>query len=326
MKVRDQWEVFILQLKIRTRRPCKPATIAAYESFWRVWIEPHLGNMDLSKLENGAMRQFVSVLTQAKLSPASIVNIIQVVKGIVASAVDSNGNEKYARTWNNDFMDLPIIVKEDQETPILDAGAVQGAILEASGQYAPLFALLAATGLRINEALALKMGSHPESSYWSPRQSKLVIRKGLYRGQEQSPKTVSGVREVDLAPRINDYLISCLKDRAPGDFLFTNHNGGPLCLQSVYDAKKELGLPGLHSFRRFRITHLEKMDVPRGLAMFWTGHAAGDVHEIYIKMGKDIKARKDWAEKAGIGFELPTGENYVEEEKQEERQEEMADV
>ena len=167
------------------------------------------------------------------------------------------------------------------------------------------------SGLRINEALALKMGSDAESSYWSPRQSKLVIRKGLYRGQEQSPKTVAGVREVDLAPRINDYLISCLKDRPPGDFLFTNHNGGPLCLQSVYDAKKELGLPGLHSFRRFRITHLEKMDVPRGLAMFWTGHAAGDVHANYIKLGKDIKARKDWAEKAGIGFELPKEGEYM---------------
>ena len=218
MKVRDQWEVFILQLKIRTRRPCKPATIAAYESFWRVWIEPHLGNMDLSKLENGAMRQFVSVLTQAKLSPASIINITQVVKGVVASAVDANGNQRHPRKWNNDFMDLPIIVKEDQETPILDAGAVQDAISEASGQYAPLFALLAASGLRINEALALKMGSHPESSYWSPRQSKLVIRKGLYRGQEQSPKTVSGVREVDFgAPhqRLSHFV---LKRSRPGRF------------------------------------------------------------------------------------------------------------
>ena len=61
------------------------------------------------------------------------------------------------------------------------------------------------------------------------------------------------------------------------------------------------------------------MDVPRGLAMFWTGHAAGDVHANYIKLGKDIKARRDWAEKAGIGFELPKEENYEDEKQEEQR-------
>ena len=40
--------------------------------------------------------------------------------------------------------------------------------------------------------------------------------------------------------------------------------------------------------------------------MFWTGHAGRDVHDGYVKLGKEIEARKTWAFKAGLNFELPT--------------------
>ncbi len=73
----------------------------------------------------------------------------------------------------------------------------------------------------------------------------------------------------------------------------------------MYDVADRIGVPGYHSFRRFRITHLENMGVPRGMAMFWTGHASRNVHETYIKFERDLQARKEWCEKAGLGFEIP---------------------
>jgi integrase len=67
---------------------------------------------------------------------------------------------------------------------------------------------------------------------------------------------------------------------------------------------KALGLEGFHSLRRFRITHLQLANVPETLVKFWAGHAAKDITARYTKVGSEISARKDWSEKAGLGFSL----------------------
>src|SRR4029077_19954064 len=89
-------------------------------------------------------------------------------------------------------------------------------------------------------------------------------------------------------------------------FLFANSIGGAVAQRTLYDAKNKIGLPGFHAFRRFRITHLENMGVPLGLINFWAGHAGKSVHDRYVKLNKDVEARKEWAAKAGLGFELPS--------------------
>ncbi len=56
--------------------------------------------------------------------------------------------------------------------------------------------------------------------------------------------------------------------------------------------------------RRFRETYLEGQGVARMLMKFWTGHAAEDITERYIKFGPQIEERKQMAVKAGLGFSL----------------------
>ena len=38
---------------------------------------------------------------------------------------------------------------------------------------------------------------------------------------------------------------------------------------------------------------------------FWIGHADKSITDRYSKMSKRIQTRKEWAEKAGLGFNLP---------------------
>ncbi|MDA4130665.1 MAG: site-specific integrase [Thaumarchaeota archaeon] len=296
-----QFDTFWSQLTARKRNPPKPATLAAYRSYWKNWVNPEIGRLEVSQVENGAMKGLVSKLASVNLSPATIAGITQLVKGIVASAIDDNGNCLYVRKWNAEFIDQPVI--QDQDAPVIGREALSEAISRAQGQSRTLYALLAGSGLRISEALALKVGPRPGSSYWDPDQSKLVIRKALYRGKEQSTKTAAGVREVDLAPELNTFLMQNVPQN--DTFCFSNQNGTPLRLGTAYAIKDELGLPGFHSFRRFRITHLENQGVPRGLVMFWTGHAGKDVHDRYVRLDKDVEARKEWANRAGVGFSIP---------------------
>lgn len=53
-------------------------------------------------------------MTNAKLSAKTIVSYTQVVKMVVASAVNENGDQIYPRVWNNDFVGIPIVDKTKQ--------------------------------------------------------------------------------------------------------------------------------------------------------------------------------------------------------------------
>jgi hypothetical protein len=62
---------------------------------------------------------------------------------------------------------------------------------------------------------------------------------------------------------------------------------------------------GFNIFRRFRITYLQKTECPEVLRHFWSGHAPKHVSERYTKLREERDFRLEWAEKIGLGFELP---------------------
>ena len=304
MDIRTQSKKFLAGLESRKRNPAKPRTIKAYQSYLRTWILPAIGSVDLAKFENGAMKAFVAGL--GGLAPSTVVSIANLVKEIIASAQDANGNALYPRAWNNEFMDLPVVSNRDQKTPTMTVPALETAISGARGQFGPLYTLLAASGLRISEALALKTGPDDgKGSFWIPEQSKLVIRGQLQDGGFLAPKTDAGYREVDIHPDINRSLASL--SRTEGSYLFVSESGqtgGHLPLATAYDAMHKDGVPGFHSLRRFRVTRLREVGAPEDLLKFWIGHSGKDISDRYSKLSQNVAVRKDWAEKAGLGFSI----------------------
>lgn len=302
MDFKMQSKKFLSGLETRKRNPVKPRTIKAYQSYLRTWILPSLGSTDLSKFENGAMKAFVAGLSG--LAPSTVVSITNLVKEIVASAQDANGNELYPRSWNNEFMDLPVVSAREQKTPTIGVPELETAISRAVGQFGPLYALLAAAGLRISEALALRVGPDDgRGSFWLPKESKLVIRGQIQDGLILAPKTAAGFREVDIHPDVNRALASL--NRSEGSYLFVSESGqkmGHLPLPTAYDAARKDGIPGFHSLRRFRVTRLREVGAPEDLLKFWIGHSGKDISDRYSKLAQNIAVRKEWAEKAGLGF------------------------
>lgn len=67
-----------------------------------------------------------------------------------------NGEPIFNRTWDAETMDLPIVEYSEQKRPSLRAKAVSELLSSSSGQEQALYVLLAATGMRISEALALE--------------------------------------------------------------------------------------------------------------------------------------------------------------------------
>lgn len=310
MTFKTQSDAFLKQIQTRRRNPVKPSTLSSYKSrLNRILVV--LGETELSQIENGVMKTFVAGLVKDGLSASAINSLVSLVKEVIASAVDDNGNELFPRKWNSEFIDLPIINHREQKAPISTNNDVQKALAVTSGQERALYALLAGSGLRVGEALALRYGpDNGKDSYWSPETGTVIVRTtmNIKNGQIMStPKTEAGIREVDLHPELNNFLCSHLaNDSTPAQALvFHNQSGKPVRFNTLRENAIEAGiLSQFHALRRFRITHLESVGVPPGLQRFWTGHAAGDVHEQYIKMADRIQDRKHWAEKAGLGFQL----------------------
>ena len=307
MKLQEQAERYLAQATNRKRNAIGGSSTAGYASYIRKWIVPELGHLDIADVNPATVKPLVEKMVSKQMAPATISLVIGRVKAIVKSVVDEKGQPVYPMVWNNEFMDIPAIVKADQSTPVLVKEALQIALERATGQSKALYTMLAASGARISELRALR--AKPESdtdSFWSPEKSVIFIRSTFAREIIQPwTKTDAGIREVDLHPEVNTYLMHAGLPKTGWLFRGVDDPNSHY-LQATADRHlKEDGVEtGFHSFRRFRITRLESQGVPGGLQRYWTGHAPNDVHESYIKMGADIAVRKEWAVKAGLGFSL----------------------
>lgn len=292
MNIREQSVAFLEGLKSRHRNPIKPATLRAYNSYLTTWIVPSIGNLDLAVFKNGEMKRFVAKLTEAELAPATVTGVVNCLKSVVSSAVDDDGNELYPRQWNNTFIDLPVVDPRKQKAPTIGVPELLQAISGPDKGFGSLLALLAASGLRISEAMALRMGSDDGiGSFWLPEHQKLVIRGQMQGGQFLAPKTEAGFREVDVCPELSRYL-----QPTSGKYLFE------IPLSSAYAKAEQAGIPGFHSLRRFRTTYLRQIGTPDNLVKFWIGHGGRDITDRYTHLHRNIALRKEWAIKAGLGF------------------------
>lgn len=305
MKLNEQAERFIRQIANRKRAPARKATLKSFQNRLDSIILPRLGEMDLKDIENGVVRRFVSDISP-DLAPTTITATLSLLKAVIASAVDENGNRTYNRTWNADFIDAPLVTRQALNAPIIGSRTLQEAISRTHGMDEPLYAILAGTGLRIGECLALGTGQASGLNLWNPDKAVMSIRSTVLQDGtiQPMPKTEAGIREVDIHPELNSFL----RRRPLESGLLFQNNGKPLVYSSVLRRMHKLGVPeAFHAFRRFRVTHLEGQNVPHSLIQFWTGHAAADITDHYTRIGSDVQTRKEWCLKAGLGFEVPHG-------------------
>jgi len=300
--LRDQASIFLTEAASR-RNPLSSNTLATYRDRIKNDILPFIGDIPLDVIDNTIVKALVGKWVEEEVSPATMRLNFTIIKQIQNSAVDAKGAPMYPVTWNPKFIQFPHV---HSKKAAVDAQTVQDAIsrlLEGEcHECATLVALLAGSGLRIGEARALRLNTG--SSTWIPQESKLVIREQRKRdGDFRQTKTIAGVREVDLAPELNQFLIRILVNNvcavAPGSLLF------PQSDRYYGKLLEEQSIPGFHALRRFRSTHLAGESCPDALSRYWAGHAAGDVHKGYEVFGKQIQLRKTEVVRIGLGFKLP---------------------
>jgi integrase len=252
----QQSRTWLHAVQKRKRKPVKFRTAKTWESHLR-YINSKIGHMQLADVNNRSMREFIAQMVSEDFSAKSIENYLAVIKSVVASVLNENGEPIYNVPWNSDYMDLPEI--EGQNAPAFTAAEIEEILSKAEGQDRVIYALLAGSGLRIGECFALRVED--------VRGSVLHVKHSAWEGTFSSPKH-GKVREVDIHSDLADLLRDHIGGAKSG-FVFPSDNGTPLrksnlLRRSLHPILAELGLKprGFHAFRRFRVAHLRKQLVP----------------------------------------------------------------
>jgi hypothetical protein len=279
-------------LSTRKRNPLEQTTIDNRRYALDKWIYPFMGDKLLADVNNRALKELVEQMSE-KLSPASTRDYSSIVKAVVASAIDENGEEVFPRKWNDEHIDAPMV--KDQNQPSSTGEGITKIVKEATGQYRMLYALLAGCGpLRAGEALGLEIGKHVSQDCCT-----LYIRQKAKRGIIQPwTKTQSGTqvqcdgeaigRDVDLSTELAGMLRNSIGSRTSGLLFCTSTGNQLLQANTLQDSlhpilkKIEHVKGGFNIFRRFRITKLKTSDCPEFLQHFWSGRTHtrfGALHE-----------------------------------------------
>jgi integrase len=300
----------------KSREAMKPATVSAYQScvaFLNDKDKGALADVVLADLNNGEAKKLIARMKALtpKLSNKTIVTYFQTVQNVVASVEKENGDKMYPRDWNLVFISLPKIDTRKQNKPAFDASEIETILSKAKAPYRTLYALLAGSGLRVGEAVGLRVEHVLDNC------TRLVVEQSVWGGKEQEPKTASAHREVDICEELAFLLHKHIGDRKEG-FVFQTRTGRPISPRNIerdsldpilkeMEAKKDGKL--FHSFRRFRSEVLRKNRVPWQLEKFWLGHAPRDMSDRYAEgLSDDLQWRKEVAQTTELGFALSVGQ------------------
>jgi integrase len=306
---RDQAKVYLRWAGTRDRNPIKD--LSSVEAALDKWILPAIGNLPLANVNNITVKTLVVKMKQAKLSARTVNKYVEYVKQVVASLIDGETGEPiHKRTWNSAVMDLPVVNQKEQRRPSLKANAVSQLVRESEGKEQALYVVLAATGMRISEALALetkhliKNGRTIEVRQQVDRDKPIISKYGL--------KTDAAYRDVDVSEKVAEYLQAFTSGK--DGLLFTTRNGTPYLPNNLEDrwlTKRlivmNLDEPGMgwHAFRRFRKTWLRGQRCQEDINNFWMGHKPKTMSELYSHLYEEVELRLTEAEQRGVGFDIP---------------------
>ena len=260
--------------------PCRPSTLSSYRSTIRTHLTPRFGNTDLSVLaaqNNRVLKDLVRHL-RVKYKPASIRLIVTLFKSVMDSPRDDNGVRLFKTEWNNDFIDLPAVLPVEQRAPMISTDELNAVV--ASHRDGLLYAVLAGTGLRVGELLAMRQVD------WNRADAIISVK---------ASKTQAGIREIDLPGVLNERMQARIPEGQ--DRLFPG--------SMTYYRARGAGVTGFaHSFRRFRLTHLRRVGCNEDILRMWLGHSDKTISDRYSRLKLDLNYRRECVEKAGLGFEL----------------------
>ena len=189
---------------LEERRDLKPSTLQAYGYILSHDLSDAFGDKAVNEITESDVRKFQARISSnpkdqkaksnEKISVSRVNTVMQLLKSILRQEFRTGNIER----------DPTLAVKRKavpkSNIDPLSQEELRLALSNLDNNYRPLFAFLANTGCRPNEAIALRWGDID----W--RKKEANITKGRVRGAEGLPKTKSAIRKLPLNPPAIDAL------------------------------------------------------------------------------------------------------------------------
>jgi integrase len=304
---KEQSKIWLARPQSRKRKPIRATTVPTIQAALEKWILPDLGHLPLSETAKySPMKSLVAKMNEAALSVQTVNAYFQMAKAVVESAEDAEGNPLCERKWDPEKLDLPLVETSKQRRPSITPDVMAEFAQNKKPKYRMLFILAAASGCRIGEVLGLEVKDVLDD-FTTIR----IVQQAKGSQLTRDLKTINSQRMVDICPEVAALLKEFLRGRTSG-LVFSSRTGKPLGPSNLVRRhihpllrRKGLSLGGNHMFRRFRLTWLRENSVQADIERFWFGHANQSVGDDYSMLKKNVKLRKEIADRIGVGFALP---------------------
>ena len=308
---RQQSEAWLRSVR---KRDVAPSTLRDWQSCLNTWLlstrisGTPFGDFPLATIKRTAAQELIDQMVAAGLSPKSISNYLQAMRMVFSSCIDEDGQELYPRNWKKMGLIIPKVNKKQQRRPCFTKDVMNHLANSPTivRKMRMLFILCGSTGLRLGEALGIRVEKVLDCG------SRIIIDQKAWRGEiHDYLKTPNGEREVDLPTCVARLLLQFVGNRKTG-LLFCNRHGKQLdqrnILRHLHKALQEIGFEqaGAHAFRCYRNTFLRNhTHCPESVRDFWLGWGAESMSGHYDGIKSDVAYRRDVAEACGVGFDVP---------------------
>lgn len=188
-----------------------------YDSYLSRHIVPALGALPLGTIRRSDVQGLVTTLTKNGLAANTVVGVYALLRQIMQSALD----DKLIPASPCQRIKLPKAGAQKMVIPTVEQiTIVRDSLLEP---LQPIVTVLAATGLRIGEALGLQVRDVSLTG-----RTISVERQRTGRGKITKPKTESSVRVVPFGSVAERELAALVSNRAEDDWLFIDEFGHPV--------------------------------------------------------------------------------------------------
>jgi integrase len=254
----------------RTSRGIRDATKADYRARLQEAIA-FFGRMQLAAIEPGDVKRYAHHVAGRGLAPNTVRLVLAPVKALFATALEDG----LIRSNPTAGVRLALSIGDvEEKVKALTEEELERLLAEIPAQWRLFFDLLAATGLRIGEAVALR---------WCDvdfdRRRVQVLRR-YYRGGFAPPKSKYGRRDVPLSAGLaRDLEARWLLEEDVEGLVFPSATGtvlehSNLMRRVLKPAARRAGVPwaGFHTFRHTCATLLFHRGVNAKQAQVWLGH------------------------------------------------------
>jgi integrase len=268
----------------RTSRGIRPETLADYRADLERVAIPFFGRMQLAAIEPRDIKRLAAGLAETGLAPGSVRNLLAPVRVLLATAVE----EGVIRSNPAAGLRITQRVEEDgaEGVKALTEDELRALLTALPDEWRLFFEFLTHTGLRIGEAIALSWGDVDVGRH------RVNVRRRLYRGRFDAPKSRYGRRSIPLSEGLAQTLWPLRGTRADDVLVFSSSAGSPLNdsnlrARILKPAAVEAGLGewayakgrrsaktwvGFHTFRHTCATMLFRYGLNAKQVQMWLGH------------------------------------------------------